>query len=138
MPRTSLADVDALALHVDEALIRSVLGQPRVVHDRAWALAIGEARFFHRLGARGEDKIGCDAVFVVTDAHPQALQRLDHLDRDGADARIHPLHVEQARGAQIVLHAVHDHRERGIHHVQMRIDAQRAGEEHARRPAHSR
>src|ERR1700709_1150901 len=32
---------------------------------------------------------------------------------------------------EIVLHTVHDHRERSVHHVQMRINAQRGGEEDA-------
>ena len=131
MPRNVALDLDALARDLDPALIGAVLRQARIVHHGARALAVGEARLLHRQRAGVKGDVGANAVRIVADAHAQHLQRLDHLDRDRADLGVHPLHVEQARGAQIVLHAAVDHRQGGVHHVQMRIDAQRHGEEDA-------
>ena len=66
---------------------------------------------------------------MVVDTHPQAAERLDDLDGDRARLRVHPFHAQAARGTNVVLAAVADHRERRVDDVQVRIDAHRGGEE---------
>src|SRR5580698_2295931 len=123
-------DRDAFSVQRDVAVIGAVLGKPGVVHHRARADAIGEARLLYRRRARVEGEIGLDAVRVLADRHTQRLERLDDCDCARAAARGHALHGQHARGAQVVLHPAHDQRERSIHHVEVRIDAQGGREEH--------
>ncbi|MGD0865515.1 MAG: hypothetical protein ABSA49_08165, partial [Rhizomicrobium sp.] len=69
-------------------------------------------------------------MFVIIDPQAQLPERLDYFDGDGTDLRVHSFGAEQARRVQIVLHAILDDGERRIHHIQMRIDAERGCEEH--------
>ena len=108
----------------------AVLRQPRVVHEHARTLAAREARLLDRRMAALKIRSGGDAAVIWREAHTQPLQRLDHLHLDRPDAQIHALAVEPADGAEIMLHAVDEHAERGVDDVEMRIDAQRGGEEH--------
>src|SRR5690606_3166301 len=63
-------------------------------------------------------------------AHPQTLQRLDDFGGNRSDMRVHAFHVEETRGMDVALYAVDDDAERRIHDVEVRIDAERGGEEH--------
>src|SRR5512143_1880859 len=78
-------DLDAFAGDLDPAFVSAVLGQARIVHDRARALAIGEARFLDRRRAGLEREVGLDAMRIFADAHAQHSQGLDDVDGDGAD-----------------------------------------------------
>ena len=69
-------------------------------------------------------------MFVLGNAHAQHLKRLDDIDGERADARIHTLHVKEARDMEIVLHTVDDDAEGAVHDVEMRIDAERRRKEH--------
>src|SRR5204863_139529 len=79
--------------------------------------------------ARGSWPSGGETAIRRIDRHAQSVQWFDHLDADRAGADIHPLHVEAARGVQRGLDAVADHDKGGVRDVQMRIDAERGGEE---------
>src|SRR4029079_459691 len=119
---------DALTGDLDRAFIRTVLGETGIVHYRARTLAVREAWLFHRRRAGMEGDVGLDAMRIVADAHTQDFQGFDDLNGNRADLGIHPLHVEQPRGVQIMLHAAIDHGEGRVHHVQMRVNAECNGE----------
>ena len=59
----------------------------------------------------------------------QLLQRHDDVDGDRADLGVHAFHLQVPRGMQVVLHAIDDHAERGVHDVQQRVDAECGGKE---------
>ena len=95
-------DRDALAVDFDEAFVRAVLRQPRVIHEGARAL---------RKVKRGSSTGLARAVKMRSALMPCSLsstrrrsfcERLDHFDGDRPDLRVHPLHVQQrARHARL-------------------------------------
>ena len=111
-----------LAARAHPAAIAAELRHTREVHDHARSVAARNARFLDRGGASLEDDIGGDAVLVVVDDDPQALERFDHFDPDRSDPGIHAFHIQVARRADVILDFADPNPERGIHDVEVRID----------------
>ena len=103
----------------------AALRHARHVHHGAGADAADEARLQDRRGAAGEEQFACDAGVVGRNAEAQFVQRLQHLQRDRANAQIHALPMEDAAGEQAVLLATRQHRNRAIDDVEVRVDAHR-------------
>ena len=103
----------------------AALRHARHVHHGAGADAADEARLKDRRGAAGEEQFPGDAGVVGRNAEAQFVQRLQHLQRDRANAQIHALPMEDAAGEQAVLLATRQHRNRAIDDVEVRVDAHR-------------
>ena len=120
-----------------------VLGQPGRIHEHVAVELAVEARLLDDTGAGAEDEVGGDVPLVRLHGHPQRAQRLEDLDGDGADLRVHALATGAARSADDVLAAAMDDVEGGVGHVGLvwhrdaeALDAQRPDAlESRRRPA---
>src|SRR5690606_6591122 len=88
---------NALALDLDPAFPRAVLGKARHIHQRARALATREARLFQRRRTPPVSDVSLQPMLVFGNTNTQHLQRLHHIDGYGTDMCVHPFHVEVAR-----------------------------------------
>jgi hypothetical protein len=129
VPQVSALATETLAVDLDVPLVGAVLGETGVVHHRHRSDATGEAGLLDGGEAGREGDVGRHAVGFVAAGDPQHVQRLDHLDLDRADPGVEAFHVQRAGGVHVVLLVAADDAERGIHDVQVGVDAQRGREE---------
>ena len=90
-----------------------VLGHSGVIHKGARPNAAGKARFFDRKCAPGKGQISAKSL-MFTHHNAQNVERLDNLNFDGSNRKIHPLHREKPRRMQAVLDTAANNREMRI------------------------
>ena len=104
----------------------AVLRHARVVHEGAVADAPEEMRLLKGLGDALEHHVEREAVFVGLGVDVRLAQRLDDLDADRSDLRVHPVGAQLARGAHDVLGlAVDDGGREGVDDADVGVDAHR-------------
>ena len=124
-------DLETPALDLERPRPAAELGEPGRVHHDLGAGAQRRARLLDRRRARSKHEVAGDPARVRRHAQAQRAQRLDHLDRDRADARLAALERREARGVHGELPPVCEHAEGSIHHAAVGIEAERRAEEQA-------
>jgi hypothetical protein len=127
VPGVSFAPV---AVDLDPALVMAVLRHARVIHEGARADPMDEAWFLDRKGAPAEGHFRSYPLERL-EPHLEALQGLDDLDMEGADREIHPLHAQFPARMDAMLDPIADDVEMCVDDIEVRIDAERRGEEAA-------
>ena len=118
-------DLDPAARGTDLALPAAELVEAGRLHVAAGAggmarralVALGEAR-----GPRDPEQVGREPGLVVGQADPQALHRLEDLDREGADLDLAPFRGRAAGAVEGVLLAVVHDREAAVDDAEVRVD----------------
>jgi hypothetical protein len=83
----------------------------------------------------GEAQVERDAVLSGVALQPQLSQRLDDLDAKRPDGRRQTgIVVQGVRGADRVLRSPAPHNREGVHHTEVRVDAQPGDEQHVASP----
>ena len=111
----------ALAIDFNPSRVVTVLSQAGVVHESARPDPVREARLLDRKRPAGKVQIGLHTLAIDGDA--KLLEWLDNLDPDRADLQVHPLHPQLARGVEVVLDPIADHRKMRVGNIEVGIDA---------------
>ena len=106
-----------------------ILRGARQIHHHARALAACEARLFNGFMARRGGQAAAQAAFIIGQCDAGFAHRFDNFDSQRPDGQGKSVTQHFFGGAQIILPPLIRQRKTGIHNVQLRIDAERSGEE---------
>ena len=127
-------DLGPFTVDLDPPLVVPVLRESRQIHERSGTQASEEAGLLDHPSPGVKRQVSAEPVLVLAHPNTQCPQRLDDLDLDGADTRIHALHPEGAGGEDAVLNAATYDAEGPIHDVEIRVDPERSREVELPRP----